>query len=257
VLLILTVIAWVLAIRQTTQMGAMSGMSGRGMMPALDSSSPLTDLAGALTLAVFLPMWTTMMAAMMLPSLTPMVLLFDRVSRSTAGNVSPVLKALPTALFVTGYLLIWTAFGIVAFASGAALNALGNHLSAFAEHRAIVIGVLLASAGLYQFTPLKRACLKHCRSPLDFLAHHWHAGRVAAVRLGIHHGVYCIGCCWGLMLVLFAVGLMSLPWMGLVALVILVEKVLPRETWLSRGIAALLLLAGALAATGHLPGVMA
>jgi predicted metal-binding membrane protein len=255
-LLLLTVLAWVLTVYQTAQMGAMSGMGGP-MTPAISSASPLTDLAGALTLAVFLPMWTTMMAAMMLPSVTPMVLLFDRVSRSKAGNVSPVLKTLPTALFVAGYLLVWTAFGLLAFAVGAALGVLGGYLPALAAHRSIVVGVLLAGAGLYQFTPLKRACLKHCRSPLDYLAHHWHTGRGAAVQLGLHHGLYCIGCCWGLMLVLCAVGLMSLPWMGLVALVILMEKVLPRERWLCWAIAALLLLAGALAAIGHLPGVMA
>jgi len=256
VLLLLTVIAWVLTVYQTAQMGAMSGM-GSAMRSAISSSSPLTDLAGALTLAVFLPMWTTMMAAMMLPSITPMVLLFDRVSRSKAGNISPVLKLLPTALFVAGYLLVWTAFGLVAFAAGAALGGLGSHFPALTAYRSSVIGVLLAGAGLYQLTPLKRACLKHCRSPLDFLAHHWHTGRGAAVRLGVHHGLYCIGCCWGLMLVLFAVGLMSLPWMGLVALAILVEKVLPGEKWLNRGIATLLLLAGTLAAIGNLPGVMA
>lgn len=256
VLLLLTAIAWVLTIYQTAQMGAMSGM-GSTMTPAIDASSPLTDLAGALTLAVFLPMWTTMMAAMMLPSITPMVLLFDRVSRSKMGNISPVLKMLPTALFVAGYLLVWTAFGLVAFAVGTVLGTLGSHLPALAAYRSIVIGVLLASAGLYQLTPLKRACLKHCRSPLDFLAHHWHTGRVAAVKLGVHHGLYCLGCCWGLMVVLFAVGLMSLPWMGLVALVILVEKVLPGEKWLNWGIATLLLLAGALAVIGRLPGVMA
>ncbi len=256
VLLFLTAIAWVLTLYQTAQMGAMSGM-GSTMTPAISSSSPLTDLASVLTLAVFLPMWTTMMAAMMLPSITPMVLLFDRVSRSKAGNISPVLKMLPTALFVVGYLLVWTAFGLVAFAVGTALSALGSHLPTLAAYRSIVIGVLLAGAGLYQFTPLKRACLKHCRSPLDFLAHHWHTGHGAAVRLGMHHGLYCIGCCWGLMAVVFAVGLMSLPWMGLVALVILVEKVLPHERWLNWGIASLLLLAGVLATTGHLPGVMA
>lgn len=256
VLVLLTAIAWVLTIYQTAQMGAMSGM-GSTMTPAIDASSPLTDLAGALTLAVFLPMWTTMIAAMMLPSITPMVLLFDRVSRSKMGDLSPVLKMLPTALFVAGYLLVWTAFGPVAFAVGTVLGTLGSHLPALGAYRSIVIGALLASAGVYQVTPLKRACLKHCRSPLDLLAHHWHTGRVAAVQLGVHHGPYCIGCCWGLMLVLFAVGLMSLPWMGLVALVILVEKVLPHERWLTWGIASLLLLAGVLAATGHLPGVMA
>lgn len=123
-------------------------------------------------------------------------------------------------------------------------------------HRSVVIGVVLVAAGLYQFTLLKHVCLKHCRSPFDFLAHHWHTGRGAAVQLGVYHGLYCIGCCWGLMLVLFAVGLMSLPWMGLVALMILVEKVLPHERWLNWGIASLLL-AGVLAATGHLPGVIA
>ena len=179
-LLLLTGVAWLLTLYQTAQMSAMSGM-GSTMTPAIDASSPLTDLADALTLAVFLPMWTTMMAAMMLPSITPMVLLFDRVSRSKAGNISPVLKMLPTALFVAGYLLVWTAFGLVAFAVSTVLDTLGSHLPAFAVYRSIVIGVLLGSAGLYQLTPLKRACLTHCRSPLDFLAHHWHTGRVAAV----------------------------------------------------------------------------
>jgi predicted metal-binding membrane protein len=262
-LLMLTGLAWVVTIGQVTSMSAMIGMSSAGgmrsggMSGASGAAGTLIDLAGTLTLALFLPMWVAMMAAMMLPSAAPMILLFDRVSRSKAPSQLALRAAVPTALFVGGYFLTWTAFGLLAYVVGLALSLLGAHWPVLAMYRPAMTGALLAGAGLYQVSPLKGACLKHCRSPLDFLTHHWRTGRGAAVRMGSAHGLYCVGCCWGLMLVLFAVGLMNLAWMGMVSLLILAEKVLPGGRRISWGVAALLAAAGTLAAAGHLPGVAA
>jgi predicted metal-binding membrane protein len=262
-LLGLTVLAWVVTIGQMTSMNAPAGMSSAGGMQSSGmtggpgTAGTLIDLAGTLSLALFVPMWVAMMAAMMLPSAAPMILLFDRVSRSKTAGQSALRAAAPTALVVGGYFLTWTVFGLLAYAVGLVLGLLGAHWPALAMYRPAITGVLLVVAGLYQLSPLKGACLQHCRSPLDFLTHHWRVGRGAAVRMGAAHGLYCVGCCWGLMLVLFAVGLMNLAWMGLVSLLIVAEKVLPGGRRISWGVAGLLAVSGVLAITGHLPGMAA
>jgi predicted metal-binding membrane protein len=262
-LLLLTLVAWAITIDQAQSMRVVAGMgTSGGMHPgemggALGTAGTLIDLAGSLTLALFVPMWVAMMAAMMLPSAAPMILLFDRVSRSKSAGQPPLRAAVPTAAFVGGYFLTWTAFGLLAYGVGVALERLSGHWPALAMDRPVITGALLVGAGLYQVSPLKTACLKHCQSPLAFLTHHWRVGRGAAVRMGTAHGLYCVGCCWGLMVVLFAVGLMNLAWMGLVSLLILAEKVLPGGRRISWGVAGLLTVAGTLAATGHLPGVVA
>jgi predicted metal-binding membrane protein len=262
-LLVLTGLAWVVTIGQANSMSAMvgmgsaGGMRSSGMSGGSGAAGTLIDLTDTLTLAIFLPMWVVMMAAMMLPSAAPMILLFDRVSRNKVANSSAFRAAMPTAVFVGGYLLTWTAFGLLAYAVGLALSLLGVHWPALAAYRPALTGALLTGAGIYQISPLKGACLKHCRSPLAFLTHHWRTGRGAAARMGAEHGLYCVGCCWGLMLVLFAVGLMNLVWMGLVSLLVLAEKVLPGGRRISWGVAVLLVVAGTLAAAGHLPGVAA
>ena len=260
-LLALTVIAWAVTISQANSMNGMAGTNGAGGMRSGDmgaasgGAGTLVDFSATLPPTIFLPMWIAMMAAMMLPSAAPMILLFDRVSRSKAAGRASLVATLPTAFFVAGYLLTWTAFGLGAYAVGAGLALLGTHWPTLSMYRPTITGTLLIGAGLYQLSSLKGACLAHCRSPLEFLAHHWRTGQSAAVRMGAAHGLYCVGCCWGLMLVLFAVGLMNLAWMGLVSLLILVEKVLPGGRRISWSVAALLVAAGALAVAGHLPGV--
>ncbi len=191
-------------------------------------AGPGTDLGGV---GWFVGIWVTMMAAMMLPSVAPMVLLFARVSGERARRGQAPL--VPSWLFVAGYLAVWTTAGLAAYGLYRAGVAAGTGWLSWDRAGPYVAGTALAVAGLYQLTPLKDVCLRHCRSPLDFLLHGWRSGRTGAVRMGVEHGVYCLGCCWGLMLALFAVGVMSLFWMAVVAAVILVEKVAPRGRQLS------------------------
>ena len=174
-------------------------------------AGPGTDLGG---LGWYVGIWLTMTAAMMLPSVAPTVLMFARIR--PGGH---------TWAFVVGYLLAWTGYGLIAYALYRAVRALAPSFVAWDEHGPWVAGGALVAAGLYQLTPLKRACLRHCRSPLHFLLR-GPAGRLGAVRMGVAHGGYCVGCCTGLMLALFALGVMSLFWMAVVAGVILVEKAL-------------------------------
>jgi predicted metal-binding membrane protein len=177
-------------------------------------AGPGTDLGA---LGWFLGIWVTMTAAMMLPSAAPAILLFSSVRRGAN-----------TWLFVAGYLLAWTGYGLAAYALYRGIRTAAPSFLAWSDRGPWVAGGALAAAGLYQLTPLKRACLRHCRSPLHFLLH-GHPGRFGAVRTGLGHGGYCVGCCTGLMLALFALGVMSLFWMAVVAAAILVEKALPGD----------------------------
>jgi predicted metal-binding membrane protein len=150
--------------------------------------------------------WTVMMAAMMLPSTSPLVLLYARQS-----------TAMSSALLTAGYVAVWAGVGLAAYGVDMRLPDPSNG----------VVGAVLIGAGLYQLTPLKTACLKRCRNPADFLVTHWRRGRVGALRLGVEHGAYCVGCCWALMGVLIVVGSMSLAWVVAIALVVAGEKLLP------------------------------
>ena len=206
---------------------------------ALMSGMAMPDMAAtARDGAVFFGVWVVMMAAMMLPSALPMFRLYGRMAHSA-----------PPA-FVSGYLVVWAAAGLIAYAGyvlargGAVSMPDMNVLS-----RPVAIGLVLAAA-IYQASPLKNACLRHCRSPLAFVMNHWRDGSFGALRMGLEHGLWCFGCCAGLMALLFAVGVMNVGWMALLAAVILAEKTLPGGLWLARGVsAALLLLAGAFAAS--------
>lgn len=171
----------------------------------------------------FVGAWVLMMAAMMLPSVAPMVLTFARVTgeRARKGQAAFV----PTWIFILGYFAAWTAFGLAAYFVDHLIRSLDLAWLAWDRQGPIVAGVAIAAAGLYQLTPLKRICLVHCRSPLDFFLESWREGPGGALRMGFHHGLYCVGCCWGLMLVLFAVGVMSLFWMTCVGVLIFAEKV--------------------------------
>ena len=172
----------------------------------------------------FLGAWTLMMAAMMLPSVAPMALTFARVTGERAKRSQAVF--VPTWIFLAGYFAAWTTFGLAAYSVDHVIRLLDIAWLAWDRGGPIVAGVPIVAAGLYQLTPFKRVCLTHCRSPLDFFMESWREGRGGALRMGFQHGLYCVGCCWGLMLVLFAVGIMSLFWMALIAILIFAEKVL-------------------------------
>jgi predicted metal-binding membrane protein len=182
-------------------------------------------------------MWAVMMVAMMTPSAVPVVLLVAGMNRRRRERGD---RPAPTPLFLAGYLLAWTAFSAVAAVVQTAL-----HQSALLSPDMRAIGpwmgsVILVAAGVYQWTPLKRACLRHCRSPLHALAVLWREGRAGAVRMGFVHGLWCLGCCWLLMALLFVAGVMNLLWVAAIAAFVLIEKVAPGGEWAGRATGAVL-----------------
>ncbi len=199
--------------------------------------------------AIMLLMWWVMMIAMMLPSAAPMVLLYARVVRFNAGDAS---VAPPTGLFVTGYLLAWLAFSALATALQWLLEYLGlvHHMMMWSTSH-LLSGALLAIVGAYQFSALKTRCLAHCRSPVAYLSAHWRKGPVGALLMGWRHGLFCLGCCWSMMLLLFVGGTMNLVWIAGLTLLVLAEKLLPRGEQVARGAGVLMIVAGgALVALG-------
>jgi predicted metal-binding membrane protein len=234
ILLLLAAAAW-----------AFTGLRMRGM-----DAGPGTALG---SLGFYVTTWIVMMAAMMFPSIAPMVLIYARVAntrraRGLGGS---------TGMFVAGYLVTWSLFGLTAYALVELLHS--AHLDFLAWDRAgryIAGGVLLAAAA-YQLTPAKDACLRRCRGPLAFVLESWRDGRTGALRMGVEHGAWCVGCCWALMAALFALGVMSIAWMALVGGLIAVEKFLPWKALANRAVALTLLVLGLaiIIAPGEVPGL--
>ena len=208
------------------------------------------------TFGFFLLTWVVMMAAMMFPSVAPMVAMYVSIQRGRRRRDSQA-AAGATACFVAGYLLVWSAAGVLAYLGvkvGARLG--GSSISWSRGGRWIAAGILVAAA-VYEVTPLKQACLTRCRSPLSFVLTSWRSGRTGAARMGVRHGAWCLGCCWGLMAALFALGVMSLAWMAVIGALIAIEKLLP---WRRIGVAVtttvlLALAAGVAFAPDHVPGL--
>ena len=198
-------------------------------------AGPGTDLGGV---GWFLGIWVTMMAAMMLPSVAPMVLVFARVSHERARSGSA--GFVPSWVYDAGDLVVWTLYGLIAYGVFRAVVAAGTGYLAWDRSGRYVAAAALAAAGVYELTPLKDVCLRHCRSPLHFLLRGWRRGWTGAFTMGAEHGAYCVGCCWGLMLALFALGIMSLFWMAAVAILILAQKAAPHGEQLTRLFAAAL-----------------
>jgi predicted metal-binding membrane protein len=184
--------------------------------------------AGTL-LPLFL-MWAGMMVAMMLPSATPMILTFAAVSRNRRRQERPYV---PVAIFVAGYVAIWSAFSALAAVAQWILHRQALLSPAMASSSAWLGGVLLLAAGIFQFTPLKHTCLAHCRAPLEFIMTRWREGAGGAFRMGLQHGLYCTGCCWALMGLLFVAGVMNILWIAALSLLVGLEKLVPRGLWLS------------------------
>jgi predicted metal-binding membrane protein len=219
---------WVTAVR-------MAGMDG----------GPGTDLGA---LGWFLGVWVVMMAAMMLPALAPTVALFAHMTRGRDWT-RPL-------LFVGGYLLMWGGSGLLAYGVfRLGRSVLGGSLAWHSGGRFFAAGVLVAAAA-YELTPMKLVCLSKCRSPLGFLLGNWRDGRLGAVEMGSRHAAWCVGCCWALMSALFALGVMSLTWMAVLAALIAIEKTLPWRRVATWGTAAVLLLlaVSVLVVPQHVPG---
>ena len=219
--------------------GTAMGESASGAMHdmAMAAMSPAAWTPGYAVLMFF--MWWIMMMAMMLPSAAPMILLFALFNRKQREKGAPYV---PTGIFAAGYLLVWGAFSVVAVAAQWGLERSGLLSSMMASTSVILGAGLLIAAGIYQLTPLKHACLRHCRSPIFFISHHWRPGELGALRMGIEHGAFCTGCCWFLMALLFYGGVMNLYWIVGLALFVLLEKTIPAGHWLG-GLAGLLLIA--------------
>jgi predicted metal-binding membrane protein len=232
--------------RQLGLIGLLLGLAFVGWFVTDDrmagmDAGPGTDLG---SLGFYVTSWVVMMAAMMFPSMAPMVLTYSRIQRrrrelgrSWAGRGS-------TPVFVSGYLLAWTAFGLAAYALFELFRSLSIDAFSWKNGGPYLAGGVILAAAVYQLTPAKDVCLRHCRSPLDFIMGHFHEGYGGALRVGFGHGIWCIGCCWALMAALFAVGVMSIGWMVFVAALIATEKLLPRKDVANRGIAILLLILG-------------
>jgi len=236
-LVLLTVIAWVLTLVQTGSMAAMDHDAMGGPMSMAESAGPEPEVR----LLLYVGMWTVMMAAMMLPSATPMILMFGTVYRTKMERGGAFV---PTWVFVAGYLATWVAFGACAWAVGEFGEASARAYPTLRELGPRLAAVAMIGAAVYQLTSLKQQCLTHCRSPLAFVMHHWRSGLTGALRMGAEHGVYCVGSCWLLFVLLVVVGLSSLPWMGLITLIIYAEKLLPRGRQVTLGIAGLLFALG-------------
>ena len=222
-------------------------LAGTGMdMPGARASEHPAD-AGSLGrfLAVLL-MWAVMMVAMMLPSAAPTILLFGALTR-TRASASPLP---PTAGFAAGYVLLWGAFSLVATFAHMAFEHAALVSSAMRTTTSVLAGLLLVAAGVYQWTPLKHACLRNCRSPIHFVTRHWRAGLGGAFRLGLFHGAYCVGCCWALMGLLFVGGVMNVAWVAALAVFVLLEKTTFLGTRMGRAVSGVgLVAAGAIALT--------
>ncbi|MGI9228081.1 MAG: DUF2182 domain-containing protein, partial [Gammaproteobacteria bacterium] len=178
-------------------------------------------------------MWFTMMIAMMTPTVVPMVMMFTTVNKSKKQKQQPYA---PTSLFLLGYLLAWGLFSFVVSLIQWPLHEFGL-LNPMMDSRSYLLsGSILILAGIYQFTPLKDVCLNQCKSPLGFIMTAWKEGYIGALKMGFHHGMFCVGCCWALMLILFAVGVMNMLWVILITIFVLLEKVLPVTTKTMRAI---------------------
>jgi len=225
-LLGVTALAWLYLLTMSRDMpgAAMDDMPGMAM--------PMAASWSAATFALTFAMWWVMMLGMMLPSATPMILTFATLNRSKRARGQ---SFVPTSIFTLGYLVVWGAFSLGATVAQWALDRLALLSPALASTSTLVGGSVLVLAGLYQVTPLKQACLHLCRSPFAFMLNHWRDGPAGALRMGLQHGGYCLGCCWVLMALLFVVGVMNLLWVAGIAAFVFAEKLLPGGVWIARG----------------------
>jgi predicted metal-binding membrane protein len=214
VLLVLAALAWGLLIWQAPMM-----------------NNQAMGLTMGMSAVLFIAIWAVMMVAMMFPAAAPMILMFGAVYAGKRRQEQPYV---PTWIFVSAYLLVWTLSGVLAYFLAIEVEKLAGQSMWLMENAPRIGGAILVIAGLYQLSPLKNVCLSKCRTPLQFLLTSWHDGYTGAFRMGIEHGVFCLGCCWLLFVILFPLGLMNLAVMALVTALIFAEKALPIGRQISR-----------------------
>jgi predicted metal-binding membrane protein len=230
-ILLVTTVAWWYTVAAARQ------MDGPTMQMARPDANawPVTSV-----LPIFI-MWLVMMAAMMLPGAAPMILTFATVARNRRQHRRPYV---PVAVFASGYLAVWGGFGVMATVAQWLLHREALLSPMMISSSALLGGILLVLAGIFQFTPFKQSCLIRCRAPLEFVTTRWREGWSGALTMGLEHGLFCTGCCWALMALLFVLGVMNLLWIGLLTILIGLEKILPRQLMVSRGTGVLLTIWG-------------
>jgi predicted metal-binding membrane protein len=251
-LAVITVLAWVYLVALNAEMSgsamtphAMAGMNAADMhdMKGMSGMSSGRGMALAPSMSAWTPthflfiftMWAVMMVGMMTPSVSPMVLTYARVARGAAAQGTPFASS---GWFAGGYLIVWTGFALIASLGQYALDRAALLTPMMGFQSRTIGGAALVAAGLYQWLPVKSACLANCRAPLAFVQRHggFRASAAGSLRLGALHGLYCIGCCWALMLLLFVAGVMNLLWIAALMAIVLAEKILPAATYLTRAV---------------------
>jgi predicted metal-binding membrane protein len=237
----ITALAWLYLIQLDRQMSVSMAQMNIQMAMMTKMGMPMNMSWHPADVFFTFTMWAVMMVGMMAPSAAPMILVFAAAQARRQENGA----SLSAGFFSLGYVAVWTAFSALA-----ALAQWGLHESALISESMTVTsarlgGAVLIAAGIYQLTSWKSKCLVHCRSPLNFLMLHWRDGKAGAFKMGASHGVYCLGCCWALMCVLFAVGVMNLVWVAVLAAVVLVEKIAPKGVWIAWASGAVLIAYGA------------
>lgn len=212
-------------------------------MNALFFAMPMTPEWTATDFVLLFLMWNVMMVAMMTPSITPLVLIFGKINRQRRQQERPFVN---TIYLLAGYFLVWAAFSL----ASTCLQWLLQHISLLNPEmkttNKILGSVILIVTGIFQLTPLKRTCLTYCRTPLNFVLQQWKEGKRGALIMGIKNGIYCVGCCWMLMALLFVAGIMNLLWVALIALFVLIEKISFQMKWISYVAGVILIVFGVL-----------
>jgi predicted metal-binding membrane protein len=235
VVIVLTVAAWLLTYSTTHNMGLM-------MQMGVPMSLGMEGWASVASFIAFTGMWLVMMIAMMLPSTYPTLLLHRNVYRKRTPDARG-----GTFFFALSYFLVWTASGILFYGLYVLIGKVRQMLPGSDLLVLRAAGLVLVLAGVYQWSSLKRACLKHCQNPLHFVSEHWHDGNLGSFRMGASHGRYCFLCCWGLMMILFIMGVMHLGWMAAIGALILLEKIVPSGRLIPQVIGAVFVVLGIIA----------
>ena len=233
----ITVLAWIYMFYLAGNMGDTSSMGNMGM----EMAAPHLETWEPVDLALAFVMWVVMMVAMMVPSASPMILMYGTLHRRQHHQENPMSAI---SMFSLGYLTSWAAFSLVATLAQWALHSAALLSPMERTTSSVLEGVLLLAAGVFQWTPLKHACLSRCRTPLGFLLNEWREGARGAFIMGIRHGTFCVGCCWLLMALLFVTGVMNLLWVAIIAAFVLIEKVLPVDKWVSLASGSVLIVSG-------------
>jgi len=233
---VLCILAWFYIIYLYRQMVVMD-------MDALFFAMPMTPSWTVVDFVLLFLMWLVMMIAMMTPSVAPLILLFTKVNRQRREQQNPFVN---TSYLFIGYFVVWGGFSLIATLLQWLLQQVSWLNPDMIITNKIAGSIILVAAGVFQFTPLKQTCLSFCKSPLEFIFKHWKEGKKGAIKMGIKNGVYCVGCCWVLMVLLFVSGVMNILWVALIALFVLIEKVSAKSKWVSFAAGSLLIIYGLL-----------